>query len=65
MPRKRVQKETPSDQLLTTLEETVINTLKDPKASVRQKQTAVQLGIKLAQIKHQIVGDGDEGNFFE
>lgn len=66
MPRKKVQKETPSaDPLLVTLEKAVTDTLKDPKASVRQKQTAVQLGIKLAQIKHQIVGDSDEGSFFD
>lgn len=65
MPRKRVQKEAPSDPLLAKLEQHVSKILDDPKSSVRQRQTAIQLGIKLALIKHQIVGDSDEGSFFD
>lgn len=65
MPRKRVQNQPKSDDpLLAKLEKAVTDILDSDKASVRQKQTAVQLGIKLALIKHQIVGDADEGSFF-
>jgi hypothetical protein len=52
------------DPLLAKLEKAVTDILDNEKASVRAKQTAVQLGLKLAQIKHQIMGDDDEGEFF-
>jgi len=63
MAKKPVQKG-PTDPLLAKLEKAVTDILDSDKASVRAKQTAVQLGIKLAQIKHQIAGDDDDGEFF-
>lgn len=69
MARKRVQKadspQADDNPLLAKLEKAVTDILDNPNSSVRQKQTAVQLGIKLAQIKHHILGDSEEGNFFE
>ena len=50
--------------MLAKLEKSVTDILDNEKASVRAKQTAIQLGIKLAQIKHQIVGDGDDEKGF-
>jgi hypothetical protein len=63
MPKKPVQRGS-KDPLLAKLEKAVTDILDNEKASVRAKQTAVQLGIKLAQIKHQIVGDDDDGKGF-
>jgi hypothetical protein len=63
MAKKPVQRGS-KDPLLAKLEKSVTDILDNPKSSARQIQTAVQLGIKLAQIKHQIVGDGDDGKGF-
>lgn len=53
------------DPLLIAMDEYVLATLRDPKSSARVLATAAQIGLKLLQVKHSIIGESDEGDFFK
>lgn len=72
MPRRKVEKEPDADvsretlpkpELLDVLDEYVRGVLSDPNKSDRQKLSAAQLGVKLADIRHSIKGDENEKFF--
>lgn len=53
------------DPLLSEMDKYVLGILKDSSASARVKATAAQIGLKLLQVKKAVIGDGDDGDFFE
>ena len=50
------------DTLVTELEKAVLDQLR--KTEGKERNDAINAGIKLAAIKHRIEGQEDEGNFF-
>lgn len=53
-----------SDPLMREMDKYVLNTLKG-NGSERIKAQAAAIGLKLLQVKHKIIGDTDEGDFFD
>lgn len=54
------------DKFLNTLEKAVSDILGDPKAKVGDRLKAIEMGAKVAAIRHRIDGggEGEDGNFF-
>ena len=54
----------PGDEFLDELEKTVRGMMRNRKTSKADKLAAINAGIKIAAIRHKILG-GDEKGFFE
>jgi hypothetical protein len=53
-----------ADAFIEQLEAAITKTLKNPKATAKDKNQAIANGIKLAMIKHRISPDEGDGEFF-